>query len=168
MLQRVWRALVRRYGVWLVVQAALGLGLAALATGLVLEITLAVRIDGRPAAVPSGEELVPTDSLLEGFQAGESAANRLSAAMRTGLFKSAASLGDKPMADKTIERIRSQLRLQCIMQLDGEPVAYVHVENNGLKKCHVGQSVEDLFTVTAIGDKSIEITIIEHPVTLSL
>jgi len=88
--------------------------------------------------------------------------------VRSNLFRSSRSLQDKPMADKTIERIRSQLRLQCILQIDGEPIAYVNVKNMGIKKCRVGESVADLFTVLNIYPKSIEISIVDHRVTLSL
>ena len=54
------------------------------------------------------------------------------------------------------------------MEMNGEPVAYVHIKGTGLKKCKVGDSVSDLFTVLNIDKRSIEITIIDHKVTLSL
>jgi hypothetical protein len=88
--------------------------------------------------------------------------------IRSGLFKSEATLSDKPMADKTIERIRSQLKLQCIMELNGELVAYVSIKGVGLKKCKIGDSINDLFTVLNINNKSIEITIVGHREILSL
>ena len=88
--------------------------------------------------------------------------------VRPGLFKAASGLSSKPMADKTIERIRSQLRLQCIMEIAGETAAYININNVGLKKCTVGETVHDLFTVISIGDKSVEISIIDHRVILSL
>lgn len=166
MLQSVLRGLTRRYGTWPLLQGVMGIGIVAAATILTLEWALPVRVD-TAAPAPDGE-LVPTDALLAELQTGEPAAGRMTAALRPGLFRSATPLGDKPMADKTIEKIRSQLKLQCIMCLQGQPVAYVHVENRGLKKCRVGDSVEDLFTVIDIHEKSVELKIIEHPVTLSL
>lgn len=127
-----------------------------------------MQVDIVPAVGAPDAELASTDKLLEGLRTGDRAASRLAAAMRPGLFKSAAPLSDRPMADKTIEKIRSQLRLQCIMRIQGQFVAYVNVENRGLKKCRVGDCVEDLFTVVNIKEKSVELRIIEHPTVLSL
>ena len=89
-------------------------------------------------------------------------------ALRPGLFKSAAPMRDRPIADKTIERIRSQLSLGCILETEGDLVAYIRVKDLGLKRCKIGDSVEDLFTVLDINEKSIVINIIDHRVTLSL
>jgi hypothetical protein len=72
------------------------------------------------------------------------------------------------MADKTIERIKSQLKLKCIMEIRGEPVAYINIKGASLKKCKVGDSVSDLFTVLNINKHSVEISIVDHKVTLNL
>ncbi len=181
MFKRSLQALVRRYGIWLILQVALGAGLFALTVVLALELARPIRVSGAPARTAGDPqriiprwgplatgELVSADQLLEGLPTRETVSNRIAAAMRAGLFKSATPLGDKPMADKTIEKILSQLRLQCIIPISGELVAYVNVDKSGLKKCRVGDSVEDLFTVIGIGQRSIEITIVDHPVTLSL
>jgi hypothetical protein len=72
------------------------------------------------------------------------------------------------MADKTIERIKSQLKLQCVMEMSGEPVAYINIEGTGLKKCKTGDSINDLFTVLNVYKNSVEISIIDHKVTLNL
>lgn len=161
-------ALVRRYDVWLVLQAALGTGIAVVTVTLAVELLRPVRVTGAPSAVAAPQELMSTDELLAGLQAHETASNRIASAVRAGLFRSATPLSDKPIADKTIERIRSQLTLQCIMRVNGELVAYVNVTNSGLKKCSVGDAVEDLFTVVGIREKSVDLTIVDHPVTLSL
>jgi hypothetical protein len=167
MLKSILCGLTRHYGIWLVFQVALGIGILVSATVLILEATLPVRIDTAPAVGAPEGEFASTDVLSEG-RTGEAAASRLAAAMRPGLFRSATPLGDKPMADKTIEKIRSQLKLQCIIRIQGQPVAYVNVENRGLKKCRVGDCVEDLFTVININEKSVELKIIEHPIILTL
>jgi hypothetical protein len=161
-------ALVRRYDVWLVLQVVLGMGLTTVTVTLAVELLRPVRVTGKPTGVAPPRGLMSTDELLAGLQARETTSNRIASAMRAGLFRSATPLSDKPIADKTIERIRSQLTLQCIMRVNGELVAYVNVTNSGLKKCRVGDAVEDLFTVVGIGEKSIELTIVDHPVTLSL
>ncbi len=168
MFTRSLHALVRRYGIWLILQVALGAGLLALTAVLALEFARPVRVSGEPARTIATGEFMAADRLLEGLPTRETVSNRIAAAMRAGLFKSATPLGDKPMGDKTIEKILSQLRLQCIIPINGELVAYVNVERCGLKKCRVGDSVEDLFTVISIGERSIEVTIVDHPVTLNL
>ena len=168
MFTRSLHVLVRRYSIWLMVQAALGAGLLILTVVLVLELARPIRVSGEPAGTVATGELLSADQLLERLSARETVSNRIAAAMRAGLFKSATPLRDKPMADKTIEKILSQLKLQCVLPINGELVAYVNVEKSGLKKCRVGDSVEDLFTVIHIGQRSIEITIVDHPVTLSL
>lgn len=89
-------------------------------------------------------------------------------AIRPGLFKSAAPVRDRPIADTAIERIRSQLSLGCILETEGELVAYIRVKDLGLKRCKTGDSVEDLFTVLDIQEKSVVISIIDHRVKLSL
>jgi hypothetical protein len=89
-------------------------------------------------------------------------------AWRQGLFRSASPLRDRPMADKTIEKIRSQLTLQCVMEMNGQPVAYIHLKDGGLKRCRIGDSVDDLFTVLDIGPKSVDVSILEHKVKLNL
>ena len=88
--------------------------------------------------------------------------------LRRGLFKSATPLRDRPIADKTIAKIRSQLSLGCILETNGESVAYIRVKDLGLKRCRVGDSVEDLFTVLDIREKSVAISIVDHRVMLSL
>ncbi len=168
MFTRTLRALVRRYSLWLMLQAALGTGLLVLTVVLVLELARPIRASDEPPGTVVTGELLSADRLLERLSARDTVSDRIAAAMRAGLFKSAAPLRDKPMADKTIEKILSQLKLQCILPIDGQLVAYVNVEKSGLKKCRVGDSVEDLFTVVGIGQRSIEITIVDHPVTLSL
>lgn len=91
-------------------------------------------------------------------------------AYRPGLFKPATGLQDKPLANKTIERIKKQLKLQCVMEMNGQPVAYINIQGVGLKKCCVGENVNDLFTVLYINkqNKSVDILIVEHKITLHL
>jgi hypothetical protein len=168
MLKRMLHGVIHRYGVWPALQVVLGIALVGLAGTLVLEVALPVRVEAPPKAATLDAEIVSADGLLEGLPAREKAAARMADAMRPGLFQSATPLGDKPMADKTIEKIRSQLKLQCILQIDGHPVAYIDVGNNSLKKCRAGESVADLFTVVNINQRSVELTVIGHPITLSL
>lgn len=89
-------------------------------------------------------------------------------ATRTGLFKPATPLRDKPVADKTIERIRSKLKLQCIMEINHEPTAYILIDGSGLKQCRPGQTIHDLFTVLAIHQDRVDVSIVDHKVTLRM
>ncbi len=88
--------------------------------------------------------------------------------IRPGLFKPETQLGDKPMADKTVQTIISKLTLQCIMDMNGQPVGYVKIQGEGLKKCCVGDTIKDLFTVVSISEKSMVISIADHKVKLEL
>jgi len=88
--------------------------------------------------------------------------------IKSGLFKPETQINDKPLADKTIQAIKSRLALQCIMDKNGEPMAFVKIQGEGLKQCFVGDTVSDLFTVKSIEEKSIKVLIVDHEVTLSL
>ena len=168
MLKKQINRLVSRYGVWRSIHIVMAAGIIALIGVLVMELVIPVRLDSDKADAADNMNRVNTNHLPEILQPKLAQPQKLTKIMRPGLFKSATSLRDKPMADKTIERIRSQLRLQCIMEMNGEPVAYVNIKNAGLKKCKVGDSVNDLFKVLNINKKSIEVTIVDHKVTLSL
>lgn len=142
-------------------------GILLLAGALLLQLLLPVRLNlGLDANLPAGElerlSLRPSPTDTPAIE------RPASFSLRPGLFKSATAIADKPMADKTVERIRSQLKLQCIMEVNGEPVAYVNIKNVGLKRCRVGESVADLFTVLNIYPKSVEISIVDHRTTLGL
>jgi len=160
--------LTERYGAWRVVHGLIGIGVLIMATLLTGQLVLplkrgnmeTVRADtiGGRATLRVSElsypHLLPYPELAK--------------VMRGGLFKPSAPLSDNPMADKTIERIQSQLKLQCIMQMNGAPVAYVNITGVGLRKCTAGESVQDLFTVVSIGNNSMEITILGHKVVLNM
>jgi len=141
-------------------------GVVLLTGVLVLEFLWPVRLDlGTDANLPGAEaDRLPAASPT----ATRPVARPSTFTPRPGLFKSVGAIQDKPMADKTVERIRSQLKLRCVMHIQGEAVAYVSIKNQGVKKCRVGESVADLFTVISIQPKSIEISIVDHRVTLSL
>jgi hypothetical protein len=116
-------------------------------------------VDGNsPSAIQLSDIMQPS---LNDFET-------LAPLIRPGLFKPSSSVQDNPMADKTIERIKSQLKLQCITQISKEIVAYIHIEGLGMKKCKVGDTVNDIFTVINITKANVEITIIGHKVVLSL
>lgn len=159
--------LLNKCDVWRLVQIALVGGIIALTSTLVLELVIPLRLNNDTVNT-SAINTIASTNLSKIVQPNLTGFQEVTKIIRSGLFKSETPLRDKPMADKTIERIRSQLKLQCIMELNGEPVAYVSIKGIGLKKCKVGDSVNDLFTVLNINEKSIEITVVGHRQILSL
>ena len=155
-------------GLLRLIQTILIAGIAVCSVVLILELLLPVNLNGDDSSVLPVVNPVDANDLSQNIVAEAEKNQSIAKITRSGLFKLESSLNDKPMADRTIDMIRSQLKLRCIMELNGEPVAYVHIEKEGLHKCKVGDSVKDLFTVLNIGDRSIEITILGHRQVLSL
>lgn len=150
------------------IQMVLVAGIVICATVLLLELLLPVELHNSNFNVLPVVNPVDANDLPQAVFADAQENQPVAGITRSGLFKLASSVNDRPMAGKTIGMIRSQLKLRCIMELNGEPVAYVHIKNEGLQKCKVGDSVKDLFTVLNINDGSIEITILGHRQVLSL
>jgi hypothetical protein len=155
-------------GPWRPVQAVLIAGIVVCAVVLIPELLLPVKLNSNASGVLPVVSPIDANSLSQTALVEADNNQSIAKITRSGLFKLASSVQDKPMAGKTIDMIRSQLKLRCIIELDGEPVAYVHIKNEGLQKCKVGDSVKDLFTVLNINDNSIEITILGHRQILSL
>jgi hypothetical protein len=162
------KKLTGRLGLWWLIHMTGITTATILAVVFVLELAVPVQIDTQsvytstdPLVKPISPDVTDLDALRAGF-------SELTTITRSDLFKSATVLADKPMAEKTVERIKSQLKLQCIMRIKGQAVAYINIKGTGLKRCQIGERIEDLFTVIDIGDKAVETTIIGHKVTLSL
>jgi hypothetical protein len=168
MLKKQINCFVNHYGLWRSIHIAIAAGIITLAGVLVLELVIPVRLASNTAGISSGTNIVTANRLSEVSEPKFADFSELASIVRRGLFKSATPSRDKPMADKTIERIRSQVELQCIMELNGERVAYVNIKGTGLKKCKVGDCVNDLFTVLNIDGRSIEITVVGHKTKLNL
>lgn len=168
MLKKHIAKLVNRYGWWRLIHLVLASTIITLAGVLLLELVVAVRVDADVFDAHHGINVVAADSLVEVLQPITTGPEQLANVSWSGLFRASTPLPDRPMADKTIERIKSQLTLQCIMEMNGEPVAYVNIKGAGLKKCKVGDTFRDLFTVLNINTSSVEITIVGHRVILSL
>ena len=140
--------------------------LVLLASVFSAEMVMEVRVDdvsgehGAPAAAGSDIGEFPASECLK--------AERVAGVFRRGFFKPATPIADKPMADGTIERICSQLKLQCVVELGGEATAYIYVKGAGLKKCQAGDSVGEMFTVLEVKSGSVDLSVLEHKVTLSL
>lgn len=163
MLKQRIQEIIQRIGVWRSIHLALAGGIAVMLFFAIVELLVPVSI--------ASPDLFAGRFSEAGFQTDADAtepAKELSEVFRSGFFKADAGPNDRPIADKTIERIRDQLKLRCIMELNGQPVAYINIQGVGLKKCFVGDSVSDLFTVIDIDkqNKSVAISIVKHKVTL--
>lgn len=165
MLKEQINRLVKRYGPWELIRGCLIGGLLILICVFVLELAIPVRLNSvEPIEAYSSMNLTDSNNFFDILQPKDANLEHI----RAGLFKASTPLRDKPMADKTIERIKSQLKLQCIMEMNGEPTAYINIDGVGLKKCNLGDSINDLFTVVNINKTTVEITVVDHKITLSL
>jgi len=166
--ERITRIL-ERYGYWRLAQVAITAAFVVLTSLFVLALVVPVRLDSRPTDFLPGASVATAQSVPEILQVKTPDLRELSRVVRPGLFKAETALGDRPRADGTIKNIMSQLTLVCVMEMRGEPVAYVDIRGGDMKQCKVGQSVRDLFTVVSIDveTQSIEVTIVGHKVRLS-
>ena len=147
---------------WQLLQMLLSICIIVLLILLTLEITEPIELENQTEGIFEPNFFKPVEaSDLYAFSTG-------SIAIKPGLFKPETQLSDRPIADKTIQTIKSKLTLQCIMEKDGEPVAFIKVKGEGLKECFVGDSVGDMFTVLSIQKKSIKVSIVDHEVKLTL
>ena len=160
--------LIKRYGLWRLIHCFLAAAIVILILVIVLELTISIQPISNLSVSPAGVNIIAADNLSKTLRPVTLNTQELIKVIRPNLFKASSSLSDRPMADKTIERIKSQLKLQCIMEMSGEPVAYINIEGTGLKKCKAGDSINDLFTVLNVYKNSVEISIIDHKVTLNL
>lgn len=168
MLKKWINKLVKRYGLWRLVHVFLITVTTILVCILVMELVIPVRLGSDNIAASANTKLITERDLSDVLRSNKTNPQDIAKVFRSDLFKAAAVLKDKPMADKTIERIKSQLKLQCIMEINGEQVAYVNINGIGLKRCCVGDMVNDLFTVLNINKNSIDVTIVGHRTTLTL
>ena len=166
MMKRLLNKLLSRYGPWRVTRFGLLALMAGLSLLLLLEVIVPVGLGTNPTGISLDPNMIASRSVSEILQPMATEFQELTRVFRPGLFKASAGLGDKPLADRTIERIRSQLALKSILPINGELVAYIDVKGEGLKKCKTGDSVSDIFTVLRINKNGVEISIIGHKVTL--
>jgi len=168
MLKKIMQKIINRFGMLYTIE--LGLGGGFLIAMVIFTLQMAVPTKQVFFESQASDAIQPTSagSLPDDSQKNHTDLRETLGLIKPGLFKAASGLNDKPMADKTIERIRSQLKLQCIMPMGGKTFAYINIKDTGLKKCTVGEKICDLFTVISINEKTVEISIIDHKVKLSL
>ena len=168
MLKKQIDKLIKRYGLWRLIHISLAAVVILLICICVLEFAVPIGRDIVGPELSSNVNISADINSPEIFQPKAANPGEIAGVIRPNLFKAAGGLSDRPLADKTIEKIKSSLKLQCIMEMGGKPAAYINIDGVGLKKCTVGDSVENLFTVLNINERSVEISIVEHKVTLGL
>jgi hypothetical protein len=167
MTKRFFTKVINHFGMWRSVQIGLAIFSAILLTTAISQVF--VPIHSQQAQTENASEFIPNENVKKLLNDNEDKTKE-QIAYRPGMFQPATGLADKPLANKTIERIKDQLKLQCVMEMNGQPVAYINIQGVGLRKCTVGENVNDLFTVLDINkqNKSVDVSIVEHKVTLHL
>ena len=160
--------ILSKYDPWQLIRISLVGGVVFVAGALVFQLVMMFLLDSTTFPTSSTVNTIDPNNLSGLLNSNTMDCPEFAKVMRRGLFRAATPSRDNVIADKTVERIRSQLKLKCITELNGEPVAYVNIKGIGLRKCAAGDSVDDLFTVININEKSIEITIVGHTTVLSL
>lgn len=168
MLKKIIQKMIHRFGILCTIELGLGTSFLIAMTIFILQMTVSTKQVPFESQTPGAIQPAYTGSFPDDPQENNTNFRETLDKIKPGLFKAASGLNDKPMADKTIERIKSQLKLQCIMQMGGKAAAYINIKDIGLEKCTVGEKICDLFTVININEKSVEILIIDHRVMLSL
>lgn len=167
MIKRLYEKIINRFGTWRTIQTSLISISVILVIMAVSQIFIPIRSDQGQAE--NVIEFTPNENISTLLNDNkDKTKNQI--AYRSGLFQPATGLTDKPLANKTIKRIKDQLKLQCVMEMNSQPVAYINIQGVGLRKCTIGESVNDLFTVLDINiqSKNVDISIVEHKVTLHL
>lgn len=108
-----------------------------------------------------------SDTQIDASDSNQAMSVNIDKIFRDGLFKSSSLVDSKPLADKTIEDIVSKLKLQCVMAIGDKATAYIYVKGEGLKKCQVGDSVGNMFSVLDVGKDCADISIVGHKITLT-
>lgn len=88
--------------------------------------------------------------------------------IRSGFFQPPRRFRTSKSPDSTVEKILSQLKLHCITEIDQQPIAYIKIKGIGLRRCTVGDTVEDRFTVLDIHERAVKIDITGEQLELSL
>ncbi|MHC4396886.1 MAG: hypothetical protein ACYS1A_14650 [Planctomycetota bacterium] len=169
MKEKYFENIINRFGICHTVQAALVSFSVILLTAAVSQIFVPIYSGHTNSQANNISEFTLNENISSLLDENKGKTKE-AIAYRPGMFKPATGLQDKPLANKTIERIKKQLKLQCVMEMNGQPVVYINIQGVGLKKCCIGENINDLFTVLNINKQntSVDISIIEHKITLHL
>lgn len=146
----------------IITKATLFIAIAALIIAVILQIILPVK-PYQPQIFSTGYN--PGANNLR--VADSETKIEMTHSIRNGLFKPSRRVNTGSITDKTVERIFSSLKLQGIMSIRGQKVAYIVLKNGQMRKCKIGEIVKDMFTVTDIQKNSVSIDILGHKLSLS-
>ncbi len=166
MVKKYIKQIVAKYGMWRVIHTSLAGLISIFIIISLLALAIPIRINPAKFDMPHDDVDMTVKNHLNIETINSLDSNRISKMVRPGLFKPMGGFRDRTMADRTIEKIKSQLKLQCIMQMNDEKMAYININGVGLRKCAAGELVDGMFTVTDIREKEVDITIVGHKVTL--
>lgn len=169
MIKTYFENIVIRFGIWRTVHTALVSFSVILLTAAICQLFVPIRSGQTDSQPGNTSKFIPNENISTLLNENKDKTKE-TIAYRPGMFRPATGLRDRPLANKTIERIKEQLKLKCVMEMNDQLVAYINIQGVGLKKCCIGDNINDLFTVLDINkqNKSVDISIVEHKVTLQL
>jgi hypothetical protein len=100
--------------------------------------------------VRAGQAVTPTKS---------DPAQLLNRMRSRALFEPAVPLPTRRIAQQSVDRVLQLLALRGVLEIQGVPTAYIEIKGEGMKGFRVGDGVEDLFTVTRIEGRNVEVRI---------
>ncbi len=157
---------LRHVQVWRLLQITLALTALALGVGTIRAALAPV--EANPQDTEMASQVAVMDRPTRTFTAEPN--NRVDSNSpvftRRGLLKTASPLRQRTTGDKTVEQVTSLLALRCIMPSGDGKVAYISIKNKGMRRCAVGDCVEEMFTVLGIRENSVDIEVADKNVTL--
>ena len=84
------------------------------------------------------------------------------------LFEPAVPLPSRRVAKQSVDRIMGILSLNVILESGGGYVAYIHVKGFGLKRFREGEGIEEMFRVTRIQARRVELDVAGERMKLEL
>lgn len=144
-----------------IAKVAVLVAIVVLAMDSVLKIVLPVRLY-RPKMIS-----VDTNPVSNRWSKENETEYKMEHPIRSGLFKPPRRNKTHSITDKTVETIFSSLKLQGVMLVGGQKVAYIVLKDGQMRKCKVGDNVKDMFTVLDIQSKSVSIDILGHKLSLT-
>ncbi len=141
----------------------------AAACGCTVLVLVCVAVSAFPASRKSAEN--ESRSELADTPDSENQSNIdawLATVGKRPLFKPAVPLPARRVAGQTVERVRNMIRLNAILVRDDEPIAYIRIQNVGLRPFKVGDRIDELFAVTRIDAASVELEIAGERIRLDL
>jgi hypothetical protein len=164
MLKKILTRLLQRYGPWRLIQAALAAAALCMAGAITLTLGAPIHLGAGQIDVGNTVNLTQKEETESTTKLNVPEFGEVAKLMRTGLFKPQIISHRVDRFDNTVKTIMSQLKLMAVLEIKGEPTAYIDVKGTGVTRCRVGMSIPSLFTVLGINvkNKSVELEVIGH------